>query len=86
MQQFDLHKKGRPIFGIPINIKTCSSINWPTQGLVKEEKFCFRNLDFYFWHGEGTSTASQKSKDLNEVPLAGEMSWLAVEVLTPCQK
>ena len=51
------------------------------QGLVKGEKFCFRNLDFYFRHGESTSIASQltsqanqKSKDLNEVPLAGEMS------------
>ena len=46
------------------------------QGLVKGEKFCFRNLYFYFWHGESTSTASQltspasqKSKDLNKVPL-----------------
>ena len=41
-----------------------------TQGLVKGEKLCFRNLDFYFQHGESTSTASQltspdsqKSKD-----------------------
>ena len=46
------------------------------QGLVKGEKFCFRNLDFYFRHGESTSTASQltssasqKSKDLNNVLL-----------------
>ena len=46
------------------------------QGLVKGEKFCFRNLDFYFQHGESTSTArqltspaSQKSKDLNKVSL-----------------
>ena len=45
-------------------------------GLVKGEKFCFRNLDFYFWHGESTSTASQlnppasqKSNDLNKVLL-----------------
>ena len=30
------------------------------QGLVKGEKFCFSYLDFYFRHGEGTSTASQK--------------------------
>ena len=29
------------------------------QGLVKGEKFCFRYLDFYFQHGESTSTASQ---------------------------
>ena len=29
------------------------------QGLVKGEKFSFRNLDFYFQHGESTSTASQ---------------------------
>ena len=47
-----------------------------TQGLVKGEKFCFRNLDFYFQHGESTSRASQltspasqKSKDLNKVSL-----------------
>ena len=46
------------------------------QGLVKGEKFCYRNLDFYFRHGESTSTASQltsqasqKSKDLNKVSL-----------------
>ena len=46
------------------------------QGLVKGYKFCFRNLDFYFQHGESTSTASkltspasQKSKDLNKVSL-----------------
>ena len=46
------------------------------QGLVKGEKFCFRNLYFYFLHGESTSTASQltspasqKSKDLNKVLL-----------------
>ena len=39
------------------------------QGLVKGEKFCFRNLDFYFRHGESTSTAIQKSKDLNKVSL-----------------
>ena len=36
------------------------------QGLVKGEKFCFRNLNFYFRHGESTSTARQKSKDLNK--------------------
>ena len=39
------------------------------QGLVKGEKFCFKNLDFYFRHGESTSTASQKSKDFNKVSL-----------------
>ena len=46
------------------------------QGLVKGAILCFRNLYFYFWHGESTSTASQltspasqKSKDLNKVPL-----------------
>ena len=45
-------------------------------GFVKGEVFCFRYLDFYFWHGESistasqlTSTASQKSQDLNKVPL-----------------
>ena len=47
-----------------------------SQGLVKGEKFCFRNLDFYFRHGESTSTASkqtstasQLSKEINKVPL-----------------
>ena len=30
---------------------------YSTQGLVKGEKFCFRNLDIYFRHGESTSTA-----------------------------
>ena len=46
------------------------------QGLVKGEKFCFRNLDFYFRQGETTFTANQfaspaiqKSKDLNKVLL-----------------
>ena len=39
------------------------------QGLVKGAKLCFRYPYFYFWHGESTSTASQKSKDLNKVPL-----------------
>ena len=43
--------------------------NYSTQGLVKGEKFCFRNLNFYFRHGESTSTASQNSKDLNKVSL-----------------
>ena len=46
------------------------------QGLVKGAILCFRNLYFYFRHGESTSTASQltspasqKSKDLNKVLL-----------------
>ena len=39
------------------------------QGLEKGAILCFRNLYFYFRHGESTSTASQKSKDLNKVPL-----------------
>ena len=46
------------------------------QGLVKGTILCFRNLYFYFRHGESTSTASpitspasQKSKDLNKVLL-----------------
>ena len=30
------------------------------QGLVKGAILCFRNLYFYFRHGESTSTASQK--------------------------
>ena len=42
---------------------------WAEQGFVKGGILCFRNLYFYFWHGESTSTASQKSKDLNKVPL-----------------
>ena len=46
------------------------------QGLVKGAILCFKNLYFYFRHGESTSTASQltspasqKSKNLNKVPL-----------------
>ena len=46
------------------------------QGLVKGAILCCRNPHFYFRHGESTSTAcqltspaSQKSKDLNKVPL-----------------
>ena len=53
-----------------------SSVVSFTQCLVKEEKFCFRYLDFYFRHGESTSTASQltstasqKSKDSNKISL-----------------
>ena len=45
-------------------------------GFVKGAILCFRNLYFYFRHGESTSTASQltspasqKSKDLNKVSL-----------------
>ena len=51
-------------------------VNYFIQGLVKGAILCFRNLNFYFQHGESTSTASQltspasqKSKDLNKVPL-----------------
>ena len=47
-----------------------------TQGLVKRAILCFRNLNFYFQHGESTSPASQltspasqKSKDLNKVSI-----------------
>ena len=39
-----------------------------TQGLEKGAILCFRNPNF-FGHGESTSTASQKSKDLNKVSL-----------------
>ena len=46
------------------------------QGLVKGAILCFRNPYFYFQLGESTSTASQltspasqKSKDLNKVPV-----------------
>ena len=42
---------------------------YPTQGLVKGAVLCIRNLYFYFRHGGSTSTASQKSKDLNKVSL-----------------
>ena len=41
------------ITGLKLNQK------WSTQGLVKGDKFCLRYLDFYFRHGESTSTASQ---------------------------
>ena len=53
-----------------------SLLNGVKQALVKGEKFCFRNLDFCFGHGESTPTASQltspasqNSKDLNKVSL-----------------
>ena len=48
----------------------------PAQGLVKGAKLCFRYPYFNSRHGESTSTASQltspasqKSKDLNKLPL-----------------
>ena len=44
------------------------------QGFVKGEVFCSKYLDFYFRHGESTftasqltSSASQKSQDINKV-------------------
>ena len=47
-----------------------------TQGLVKGAILCYRNLYFYFQHGESTSTASQltspssqKSQDINKFSL-----------------
>jgi len=54
------------------------------QGLVKGAILWFRNHYFYFQHGESTSTASQlkspasqKSKDLNKVPLLlQDLAWL----------
>ena len=39
------------------------------QCFAKGEELCYRNLYFYFQHGESTSTASQKSKDLNKVSI-----------------
>ena len=71
-----------------------SHISCCDQGLIKGAILCFRNLYFYFWHGESTSTASQprsckRSGTLFKSLLfwlAGEVSWLAVEVLSPCQK
>ena len=45
------------------------------QGLVKGEKFCFRNLDFfltwrdYFYSHPTHFSSSQESKDLNKVSL-----------------
>ena len=47
----------------------CAKLFEKNQGLVKGEKFCFRNPYFYFQYGESTSMASQKSKDLNKVSL-----------------
>ena len=47
-----------------------------SQGLVKGAILCFRNPYFYFRHGESTSTASQKSKDLNKVlHLLQDLGW-----------
>ena len=58
-----------------------SGLNWvgfypSNKGLVKGAILCFRNLYFYFRHGESTATASQltspasqKSKNLNKVLL-----------------
>ena len=50
--------------------------NFSNQGFVKGEVFCFRYPDFYFQHGESTSTSSQQtntasqlSKEINKVPL-----------------
>ena len=56
---------------------------YPCQGLVKGAILCFKNLYFYLWHGESTSTASQqtspasqKSKDLYKVPLLSQdLAW-----------
>ena len=57
------------------SMKQCSTITY-CQGIVKGAILCFKNLYFYFWNGKSTSTASpltspasQKSKDLNKVPL-----------------
>ena len=57
------------------NITLTGRGHW-NQGLVKGAILCFRNLSFYFRHGERASTASQltspasqKSKDLNKVSL-----------------
>ena len=57
------------------------------QGYVKGAILFIRNLYFYFRHGESTSTASQltfpasqKSKDLNKVPLLlQDLDWHIVE-------
>ena len=57
------------------------------QDLLKGAILCFRNLSFYFRHGESTSTASQltspaskKSKDLNKVSLLlQDLDWDTVE-------
>ena len=51
------------------HVAICMYVYSLSQGILKGEKFCLRNPYFYFWHGESTSTASQKSKDLNKVSL-----------------
>ena len=67
------------------------------QGLIKGEKFCFRYLDFYFWHGESTSTASQltspasqNSQDINKVsPLLQNLDinpWYLQHIHTACAR
>ena len=62
------------ILGMTYGKQICREYH--VQGLVKGAIPCFRNPYFYFRHGESTSTASQftspasqKSKDLNKVPL-----------------
>ena len=74
------HCKG--CYGVKMEVNHFKWNRW-TQGLVKGAIHCFRNPYFYFQHGESTfqhgestSTASQltspdsqKSKDLNKVPL-----------------
>ena len=64
------------MYVFPISNPPKIHITYYDQGLVKGAILCFRNLNFYFQHGESTSTssqltspASQKSKDLNKVPL-----------------
>ena len=66
----------RPSAIQPVEIKLRVKLYYSCQGLVKGAILCFRNLYFYFKHGESTSTASQltspasqKSKDLNKVLL-----------------
>ena len=49
-----------------------------TQGLVKGEKFCFRNLYFYFRNGESTST-----KGVAEAfSRGGLFFWFLIEIST----
>ena len=52
-----------------INAKANIFFNVIMLGLVKGAKLCFRCSYFYFHHGESTSPASQKIKDLNKVSL-----------------
>ena len=67
--------KGAKLCLNPYFFLLAGEVSW-LQGLVKGAILCFRNLYFYFRHGESTSTASQltssasqKSKDLNKVSL-----------------